>query len=240
MLTQDGPFTRRVTAGAGRLVTRTSAGPSTSSPRRWAPARRRGGAPSGAVRSRLPADLSRTAAARITKVGSIRCRPTTGIQGEDSRRPWIHRQFDRAQSSGRGQAQPDGTAYRGRFLEVVQAGHVFDGVWTRATSRPLEAFALDPLVLFRCPAGIPAIQSAPAEAIQWPEFSAEPTRTCHQSSWEPRASRPEPHDINATGWLSTISTTGFFDGAPQEQRCGSQVCANGRRLPRVQSHQAGL
>jgi hypothetical protein len=57
-------------------------------------------------------------------------------------------QFDRA-SGGQlaGKRNPDGTAYRGRFLDVAQAAYVFDGVDSGELGDHLEAFGLDRLDL---------------------------------------------------------------------------------------------
>jgi len=55
-------------------------------------------------------------------------------------------QFDRG-AKGAGKRNPDGTAYRGRFLDVAQTGYVFDGVDSGDLGDHLEAFGLDSLDL---------------------------------------------------------------------------------------------
>jgi hypothetical protein len=57
-------------------------------------------------------------------------------------------QFARAPGGpGTGKRNPDGTAYRGRFLDVVQAAYVFDGVDSGDLGDHLEAFGFDRLDL---------------------------------------------------------------------------------------------
>jgi hypothetical protein len=57
-------------------------------------------------------------------------------------------QFDRGQGGAlAGKRNPDGTPYRGRLLDVVTAGHVFDGVDSGELGDHLEAFGLSRLDL---------------------------------------------------------------------------------------------
>ena len=57
-------------------------------------------------------------------------------------------QFARAPGGpGTGKRNPDGTAYRGRFLDVIQLAHVLDGVDSGDLGDHLEAFGFDRLDL---------------------------------------------------------------------------------------------
>ncbi len=149
---KTGPFTRRVYCGAGWLVTadlgRTLglvAEPPTAN-KEW-------GAPRGdfwrnGLKLHLPtwaeADQREDRGGVLDPVSphrpALRVK-TAGAHG-------YFAQFARAPGGpGTGKRNPDGTAYRGRFLDVVQAAYVFDGVDSGDLGDHLEAFGFDRLNL---------------------------------------------------------------------------------------------
>jgi len=146
---RTGPFTRRVYCGAGWLVTAGLGRTPGLVAEAWAPARatRRSTFSRGAFKGYLPTwsriDGRKDHEGRLDSVSPHRPAfkvKTAGAHGYIA-------QFDRVPGGrGAGKRNPDGTAYRGRFLDVVQAGHVFDGVWTRATPpttwRPVDRLDL--------------------------------------------------------------------------------------------------
>jgi hypothetical protein len=147
---RTGPFTRRVYCGAGWLVTADLGRTLGLVIEAWAPARatRRSTFWRGAFKGYLPTwskiDDRKDHEGRLVSVSPHRPAfnvKTAGAHGYIA-------QFDRAPGGqGAGKRNPDGSAYRGRFLDVVQAGYVFDGVDSGDLADHLKAFGLDRLDL---------------------------------------------------------------------------------------------
>jgi hypothetical protein len=147
---KTGPFTRRVYCGAGWLVTADLGRTLGLVAEAWAPARatRRSTFWQGAFKGYLPTwskiDTRKDHEGRLDSVSPHRPAfkvKTAGAHGYIA-------QFDRGSGGkGAGKRNPDGTAYRGRFLDVVQAGYVFDGVDSGDLGDHLEAFGFDRLDL---------------------------------------------------------------------------------------------
>ena len=86
---------------------------------------------------------------------------------------------------GAGKRNPDGTAYRGRFLDVIQLAHVLDGVDSGDLGDHLEAFGFDRLDL---PAAVTSMSKVPS---RWPVLSRRCARSPSCSTRKrPSGSRP--------------------------------------------------
>jgi hypothetical protein len=145
-----GPFTRRVYCGAGWLITADLGRILGLVAEAWAPARatRRSTFWRGAFKGYLPTwskiDTRKGHEGRLDSVSPHRPAfkvKTAGAHGYIA-------QFDRA-SGGElaGKRNPDGSAYRGRFLDVIQLAYVLDGVDSGDLGDHIEAFGFDRLDL---------------------------------------------------------------------------------------------
>ena len=147
---RTGPFTKRVYCGAGWFITADLGRTLGLVAEAWAPARATSRSTfwRGAFKGYLPTwskiDTRKDHEGRLDSVSPHRPAfkvKTAGAHGYIT-------QFDRGSGGkGAGKRNPDGTAYRGRFLDVVQAGYVFDGVDSGDLADHLEAFEFDSLDL---------------------------------------------------------------------------------------------
>jgi hypothetical protein len=147
---RTGPFTRRVYCGAGWLVTADLGRTLGLVAEAWAPTRatRRSTFWRGAFKGYLPTwskiDDRRDHEGRLDSASPHR--PAFKVKTAGPHGYIV--QFDRGPGGqAAGKRNPDGTAYRGRFLDVVQTGYVFDGVDSGDLADHLEAFGLDRLDL---------------------------------------------------------------------------------------------
>jgi hypothetical protein len=147
---RTGPFTRRVYCSAGWLVTVDLGRTLGLVAETWAPARatRRStfwrGAFKGYLSTWSKIDDRKGHEGRLDSVSPHRPAfkvKTAGAHGYIA-------QFDRGSGGpGAGKRNPDGSAYRGRFLDVIQLAHVLDGVDSDDLGDHLEAFGFDRLDL---------------------------------------------------------------------------------------------
>ncbi len=143
---RTGLFTRRVYTGAGWLVTADLGRTLGLVAEAWAPTRatKRSDFWRGGLKLYLPTwskiDGRENHERRLDPVSPHRPAflvKTAGAHGYVG-------QFDRGQgSASAGKRNPDGTPYRGRPLDVVTGGHVFDGVDSGELGDHLEAFGID-------------------------------------------------------------------------------------------------